>query len=626
MAVPMPPSESLGPTARFDIGPELHDRVHRLPDIPIRMRDGVVLSADLTRPAGASGPVPEPLPVVVNFTPYNKKLFREFGGPRIRAFGRWVGPSDRRRFTGRDALHTLAGGVFDVLAVSRTLVTRGYAYLMVDVRGTGTSTGRWDFFGEDEQLDYLEVLRWAREQPWCNGQIALTGISYNAIAALLAAGREPDGVQAVFAVEAGENPAREVGLTGGAPTPGLGVWLVGVNTVKWMPSIGGLMASGAVRDFLRDRLADPASWLVRSLGIALAERHDDAYLNDNWNAKLPDLAKIKVPTWLHGSWRDLYARSNFRMYDRISTDPGAKQLVVDDGYHLTPGSGLGAADAPQALDELQCAWFDRWIKGIDNGIDRYDPITLRQLGGEWIARAEFPAADATVHRLYLNADTPDAAGLGPEPPTATRRLPVPDARPSLASSNTAVISMGLSTLLGRRFGSDDRWAEAAALTFTTEPFDTDVVLSGPMNLHLWVEAAGAKAFWSVTVTDVGPDGASAAITRGALLSSLRAVDEARSGYADGELVAPEHPLTAESVLPVTPGEPFELDIDINATEAILYAGHRLRVTVSGSGFPRHLLSLPQLRKVKGQTVILGPDRPGYLTCTAVGLPVAWKLR
>ncbi|GAB4588087.1 CocE/NonD family hydrolase [Nocardia sp. IFM 10818] len=619
MAVPTHPFESLPPTARFDIGPELYERVHLLPDIPIRMRDGVALSADLTRPADGTGPITEPMPVVVSFTPYNKRFFRALGGPRVRAFGRWIGPSDRRRFTGRDALHTLAGGVFDVLGVSRTLVTRGYAYLMVDVRGTGTSAGRWDFFGEDEQLDYLEVLRWAREQPWCNGQIALTGISYNAIAALLAAGREPDGLEAIFAVEAGENPIRELGLTGGVPTPGLGVWLVGVNTVKWMPSIGGLLASGAAWEFLRDRLADPVSWLFRSLGIALAERHDDAYLNDNWNAKLAELEKIKVPTWLHGSWHDVYARSNFRMYNRISTDPGAKQLVVDDGYHLTPGSGLGAADAPQALDELQCAWFDRWVKGIDNGIDRYGPITLRQLGGGWVARASYPASTARPHRLYLHPSAPESAGLAPEPPTVEQRSTLPRTLPSLASSNTAVISMGLSTLLGRRFGSDDRWAEAAALTFTTAPFDTDVVLSGPMNLHLWAEAAGTEAFWSVTVTDVGPDGASAAISRGALLSSLRAVDADRSGYVDGELVAPEHPMTAESVLPVTPGEPFAIDIDLHATEAILYAGHRLRVAVSGSGFPRHLLSLPQLRKVKGQTVILAPDRPSYLTFTADGL-------
>ncbi|RLP32738.1 CocE/NonD family hydrolase [Nocardia seriolae] len=389
MADPIPPLESLPPDARFDIGPELYRHTHRLSDIPIRMRDGVVLSADLTRPGDRTGPESEALPVVVNFMPYNKIFFRGSGGPLPRAIGCWVGPSERRRFAGRDLLHTPAGGLFDVLAANRTLVKRGYAYLMVDVRGTGSSTGRWDFFSANEQHDYLEVLRWAREQPWCNGQLALTGISYNAIAALVAAGLRPEGLEAVFAVEAGENPIRELGLTGGVPSPGMAAWIAAVNGFKWVPAVGGLLAGGTLWQYLRDRLTEPVSWLGRALTIALTE-HPDGYLNPTYAAKLPRLERIQVPTWLHGGWHDVYNRSNFRMYERLSLPEGHKQVVVDESYHVTPGRGHGAAGAPQRLDELQCAWFDRWLKGIDNGIDRYGPITVRQLGGEWVSRDRFP--------------------------------------------------------------------------------------------------------------------------------------------------------------------------------------------------------------------------------------------
>ncbi|MEC3919116.1 CocE/NonD family hydrolase [Nocardia sp. CDC160] len=621
MADPMPPLEPLPPDARFDIGPELYRHSHRLSDIAIRMRDGVVLSADLTRPGDRTGPEPAPLPVVVNFTPYNKIFFRGSGGPLPRAIGRWIGPSDRRRFTGRDLLHTPAGGLFDVLAASPTLVKRGYAYLMVDVRGTGSSTGRWDFFSADEQRDYLEVLRWVREQPWCDGRLALTGISYNAIAALVAAGLRPEGLAAVFAVEAGEDPIRELGLTGGVPSPGMAAWIAVVNGFKWVPSIGGLLAAGALRQYLRDRIADPISWMCRALAIAFTE-HPDGYLNPGYAARLPRLERIQAPTWLHGGWHDVYNRSNFRMYDRLSMPPGRKQLVVDESYHVTPGCGHGLDGAPPRLDELQCAWFDRWVKGIDNGIERYGPVTLRQLGGAWVARDRYPHPSARLHRLYPTSRTKSGATLSDSAPRSRRRLPVPTRRPSLASNNTAVISMGISTLLGTRYGSDDRVAEATAITFTTAPFGSDVLVSGPMCLRLRVEADGTDAFWSVTLTDVGPDGASVAITRGALLSSLRAVDAARSGYVDGELVVPEHPFTAESVLPVTPGEPFDIDIEINPTEAVLRAGHRLRLAVSASGFPRHALSLPQRRKVKGQAIILDPRHPGYLAFTAVGLRAA----
>ncbi|GAB0106340.1 CocE/NonD family hydrolase [Nocardia sp. JMUB6875] len=621
MADPIPPLQSLPPDARFDIGPELYRYTHRLSDIPIRMRDGVVLSADLTRPGDRSGPDSGPLPVVVNFTPYNKIFFRGSGGPLPRAIGRWVGPSDRRRFTGRDLLHTPAGGLFDVLAASRTLVERGYAYLMVDVRGTGSSTGRWDFFSEDEQRDYLEVLAWVREQSWCDGRLALTGISYNAIAALVAAGLRPEGLEAVFAVEAGEDPIRELGLTGGVPSPGMAAWIAAVNGFKWIPAVGGLRAAGALRQYVRDRFAEPISWLNRALAIAFTE-HADGYLNPGYAARLPRLERIQAPTWLHGGWHDVYNRSNFRMYERLPMPPGVKQLVVDESYHVTPGCGHGADGAPARLDELQCAWFDRWAKGIDNGIDRYGPITVRQLGGGWVGRDRFPHPEAKLHRLHLNDPLGPGATLTSSPPRRPRRLRLPARRPSLASNNTAVISMGISTLFGTRYGSDDRVAEATAITFTTAPFASEAIVSGPMNLRLRAEADGTDAFWSVTVTDVGPDGASAPITRGALLSSLRAVDEAESTYVDGELVVPAHPLTAESVLPVTPGEPFDIDIEINPTEAIIDPGHRLRVAISASGFPRHALSLPQRRKVKGQYLILDPRNPGYLTFTAVGLRMA----
>lgn len=625
MTVPVPETEStpLPPHARFDIGPARYPKTHVSRDVPLPMRDGTVLFADLTRPADEHGPVSEPVPCVVNFTPYNKLLSRGADFARVRDFARRFASAERTRFSGRDMLHAPAGGMVEASMASPTLVSRGYAYLLVDVRGTGTSTGKWDFFGPDEQQDYLEVLRWARDQPWCDGRLALTGISYGAIAALLAAGLAPDGPAAVFAIEAGENPVRELGLTGGVPSPIMAVWLGSVTLLKWVPSIPGLVRAGAWRRYLRDRIADPAGWIWRATKIALGTDNPDIFLNDMWATKLPQFENIRIPTWIHGGWHDVYNRSNFRMYDRIATAPGPKQVLVDESYHNAPGSGFGAPDAPQVIDELQCAFFDRWVRGIDNGIDRYGPITLRQQGGGWVSRARFPAPDVAVRRLYLDpAPSGSAAHAGIDaslrdrPPAHARRLPLPGGRIPLASNNTAIISTGLATLLGRRYGSDDRTAEAVAVTFTTPPLAGDMVISGSLNLHLCVEAAGTDAFWSVTVTDVEPDGASATLTRGALLSSLRAVDEAACVYLDGELLVAEHPCTAASVLPVHPGVPFELDIDINPTEAVLKAGHRLRVAISRTSVPRHSFSRAQRKRITRQTLILTPEAPSYLTFPA----------
>jgi uncharacterized protein len=584
---PEPRVEPLPPNARFDIGARQYPRWYRFSDLAIRMSDGAVLSADLTLPGDQSGPTAGPLPVVLNFTPYNKMLPRFFDGSRMRAVRNWIDPSNRKHPPGHDLLRALA---------RVTLVSRGYAYLMVDVRGTGTSTGHWDLLGENEQRDYLEVLRWAREQAWCNGQLAVRGISYGALAALIIAGLQPDGLMAIFAIEGAENAVREFGLPGGVPSRGVASSLAVVNVLKWIPSIGGLIKTGTWPQHLRDRVQDPFSWFGHALKIALVDDHPDIYLNAMWASRIPQLDKITVPTWIHGGWHDVYARSNFRMYDRIATPPGAKQVLVDDSYHTEPGSGFGVPEAPQYLDELQCAWFDRWVKGIDNGIDRYGPITVRRLGGGWVSHHQYPDPAARVRRLYLSADAsgyPERTGIDASlvagAPEQQQRLPVPAGKNSVQT----------------------------AVTFTTKPFDADVVLSGPLNLHLWVEAEGSEAFWSVTVIDVEPTGVSAEISRGALLSSLRAIDEATSTYVDGELLVAEHPFTAASVLPVVPGDPFDVDIDINATEAVIRAGHRLRVAVSATSFPRHLFSRSQRRKIKGQTIIVDPANPSYLTFSAV---------
>lgn len=455
--------------------------MHRVCNIPVPVSDGAVLSADLTVPGDRDGPVTEPLPVVVNFTPYNKILHRRAGSRRLRTLANRIGASDRSHFTGRDLLAAPAGGGLAASVASPSLIKRGYAYLMVDVRGTGTSTGTWDFFSEREQRDYLEVLDWARRQPWCTGQVAVTGLSYGALAALITAGRRPAGLAAVVAIEGGEDPVRELGLTGGVPSPLMGVWLGVVNVLKWAPSIRALIGTGTWRRFLRDRLTAPATWLWHAVRIALADTHPDVFLNAMWAGKLARIDDITAPTWIHGGWHDVYNRSNFRLYERIATAPGAKQVVVDDSYHNAAGSGFGAPDAPQHLDELQCAWFDRWVKGIDNGIDDYGPITVRRLGAGWVARKRYPDPVATPRRFYLCAEVSGSArhagvdaALTGHVPEVQDRIRLPTGRSSIRSNNTAIISTGLATLLGRSFGSDDHRAETAAATFTTEPFGVAV--------------------------------------------------------------------------------------------------------------------------------------------------------
>ncbi|MCU1643874.1 MAG: CocE/NonD family hydrolase [Nocardia sp.] len=621
---------TLPPNARFKLGPAIHPRIHVDRGIGIRLSDGTILSADITRPADRHGTVvTEELPAVITLSPYNKTLMTR-ANPLINlvsALGplvyRAVPPSAHGRAGGREMLRALGGGALESIRANRTLIARGYIHVAVDVRGTGTSTGRLELMSAREQRDHLEVLEWVRNQPWCNGDLAMTGISYLAITALQTAGHRPEGLKAVFALVGSEDPTRDIMLTGGTQSTFNLAWIAAVNGTKWLPSVPGLVKTGAVGQFLRDRLASPFTRLPDVAGALLSDQHHQHFYDDEATDRRPRLENFTAATWIHAGWHDVFVRSAPALHQRLRLPAGAAQLVVEDSYHVGPGTGFGSADHPQRLDELQCAFFDRWVKGIDNGIDEYGPVTVRQLGGGWVSRDTFPHPDARVHQWYLSADASGAAShaaddgsLTDTPDRYPGRIRMPRKRPGITSQTSSWILMGLPTLLGRDWAVDDRAHEAAAVAFTSAPLPEDLLLSGPLNLHLRVVTSGTDAFWAVTICDVSPDGSSAVIARGALRSSRRAVHDSTSHYVDGQLLTADHPLTADTVLPVQPGTPHDLDIDITPTEAVLHEGHRLRVAVARTSWPRYFLTPVVSRHIKDQAIVLDPRHPSRLTFLA----------
>ncbi|PXX69248.1 hypothetical protein DFR70_102937 [Nocardia tenerifensis] len=616
---------TLPPGTRFDIGDERYSHIHRYRDIPIRMSDGTVLYADIGRPGDGAGPVGEPLPVVVTFTAYNKRLIQLAGSRGVRAVSRAARWMSRRPVDTADVLgvsvflQTLAHGAPDAISPNETLIRRGYVYVLVDSRGTGSSLGGWNFIGTQERRDYLEVFGWLRDQSWCRGEFALAGISYHAMAALAAAGLRPEGLKAVFAIEGAESADREIAFTGGLLSPFVIAWSAAVNAVKFIPPVHTLLRDSTLISYVRDRLAAPLPWFDRTISMYLSRDDPDLYRNEKWEERRPRLESIEVPTFLVGGWRDIFNRSPLRIYEQIDVPPGRKQVLVDNSFHFTPGFGFGTNGNPPALDELQCAWLNRWVNNESNGIDGYGPIVLHQLNGPWVARTEFPHPAAQPVRLYLSADNSGSAGhagydgtLALSSPPADQSIALPHSGVQLSSDNTAIATGGLSTLFGR-YNADERRAEKSAATFTTIPFATDTVLSGPMNVHLFVETTGHEAVWVVTLSRVARDGTSIAMARGTLRSALRELDEANSRYADGELIEPQHPLTAESLQEVRPGEIHRIDIGLNATEAVIDTGDRLRLSIQCASFPRHALPLGMRRSLGTQTIQIHPRRPCYLT-------------
>ncbi|GAA1479721.1 CocE/NonD family hydrolase [Gordonia sinesedis] len=616
-------------------GAQLYPRVSIDRGVTITMSDGVTLRATVIRPANRFGQtVLTPYPAIVNINPYNRAAI-DFLDASIHApvLGRALRTASRSidaSGTGLEGLTTLtgtlAGGVLDVFGINRTLVRSGYTQVIVDVRGTGASRGKWQILGPREQQDSVEIIDWVAGQDWCDGNIGLVGWSYSAINSLQAADKRPAQLGAVFAVEGCDDIVRDIYITGGMPSAFIPAWLSAVNVLKWVPNPATALRDvlhGEALGWLRDRLRSPATEMTSLLWGFLTARDDRIFDDPYFDERDPQVDRIDCPTFTVGAWHDLFGRSATGIYERLQMEPGRKQMLVGNGYHVDAGSGFGGKFAPPRLDVLERAWFDRWLKGHRNGIEFYGPVTMRQQGGSWTSGDAFPRPGVRSQRLYLT-DAPSGTAahavhdgaLRTEPADRETSLHVrPDTR-GMVSRDMTQVTAGATMAFGRQFTTDARYQERGALSFTTEPVDEATPISGGMNLRLNVATTAHEAIWAVTVNDVAPDGTSTVLTNGALSASNRALDPSKSVYAeDGSLIGAHHYLSRKRKLPVPADVPLRIDIDLVPTDAVLQPGHRLRVDVYAASFPRYLTVVPDLIKARGrrQRLVLDPDHPSYLT-------------
>jgi putative CocE/NonD family hydrolase len=147
--------------------------------------------------------------------------------------------------------------------------------------------------------------------------------------------------------------------------------------------------------------------------------------------------------------------------------------------------------------------------------------------------------------------------------------------------------------------------KVGSLTYTSRPLTEELVVNGPIQADVWVTTTNPEAVVSVAVSDVAPDGTSRGLTNGLLLARHRAVDPARSRTIGGQSVQPWHPFTAAAALPVVPGRPMLLPIEVFPTSAVLAPGHRLRITIAPYDVPHALPALPgALTALGGVTRVL----------------------
>lgn len=432
-------------------------------------------------------------------------------------------------------------------------VPKGYAYIGVNLRGSGCSGGTWDFFSPREAKDGAEVVEWVARQPWSNGRVAMIGKSYPGITQLFVAAQRPPHLVAVAPGHTYGDIYRDVAYPGGIFNYSFAaLWSFVAQPGQSYPRA---MQRAAEGDAVCARhLAERSGPSVRYSPFVQAQEHpwDDALIKERSPIYLVD--RINVPVWTVASWQDEQVGSKaVEWFSRLR--PGLLHAVVTNGDH-------GMYRTAPALAELE-RFFDRYVKGVDNGM-RPGVRVWWEAGrngtrtpgwqtpiGAWPPRT-------TTWRVALPAGGPDAfAYAGPT------GQGIPNARYS-----------GVVSQPDNYF--DQPPAPGTAVSYTTGPLTSDVTALGSASADLWVASTAPDTDLQVTLTEVRPDGQEEFVQQGWLRASHRALDPRRS--------TPTRPYQTHQqadAMQLTPGTPVPVRIEIFPFGHVFRKGSRIRLWVEG---------------------------------------------
>ncbi|MEU0312215.1 CocE/NonD family hydrolase [Nocardioides sp. NPDC006273] len=532
-------------------------------DVPITMSDGVVLLADIHRPARADGTAAAGrFPVILTQNPYNKNLSVGSGGDYF--------------------------------------VERGYVFVQTDVRGTGSSAGQWDAFGDREQKDGLEVANWAtsKQRPWSNGELGLWGASYMAINQFFTAAQHPRGLKAMFPIVPAGDVYRDVVASGGQIDAGfIPLWFGLVTGAGLVPPAVNKARPEATLTTLLQHVGGALGFQVPMLTSAVLGS-DAAYDGPFYRKRSPlsVVDEIDVPTFVTAGQYDIFQRGAPMLFDRMQRNGVDTKLLVGPWTHTEAATAAGLEGSGiNSLNEMALRWFDTHLMGLsDTTLDRdVAPVTYHEIGsGKWRAMQSWLGSEVRAKSYALGSALKPVGGDTIVP------LPVQ----GLCSRSTAQWTAGALAIPGCE--TDNRINDALGVSYETSPAASDLAFSGPLNADLSVSTTGTDGLISVSVEDVAPDGSVDRITGGWQTLRHRAVLPSRSRTLNGQVVQPWHPFTREAEQPVTPGKIYRVPVEVFPTGAVIKKGHRLRVSVHSYDVPHLLPNVKQLvRGVAGVVTV-----------------------
>jgi uncharacterized protein len=557
-------------------------------DVPIAMDDGLVLRADIFRPA-AEGQHP----VILTYGPYAKGLAFQDGYPSA-----WQRMVEKHPDVAAGSSNLYQS--WEVVDPEKW-VPAGYACVRVDSRGAGCSPGYIDHFSPRETKDFYDCIEWAGAQPWSNGKVGLNGISYYGINAWHVASLQPPHLAAMCVWEGAADWYRDMTHHGGMLSTFWANWYdMQVKTVQY-----GAGERGKRSRVHGELVCGPETLDDEQLAKNRCDFGADIRahpLDDDYHkARSPKWDKITAPLFSAANWggQGLHPRGNFEGFARAaSKDKWLEAHGIEHWTHFYTDYGR----------ELQRKFFDFFLKGQDTGWGLQPRVLLqvRHPGEKLVERAEneWPIARTKWTKLYLNSVD---FSLNP--------LPNP---PPHSPSKTGVNAL----LLGE---GDERSARVSfdalgqGVTFMTAPLHIETEITGPVAARLFVSSSTTDAdlflilrVFSADMTEIVFQGAidpHTPVAQGWLRASHRKLDE--------KLTLPHRPYhTHDEKQPLNPGEPVELDIELWPTSIVVPAGYRVALTVRGRDYEYGGGSGGKLSNFKNELKGCGPflhddpvDRP-----------------
>jgi putative CocE/NonD family hydrolase len=519
-------------------------------NVEAKMRDGVTLRADVYRPTAEGR-----YPVLLVRTPYDKQWISEFG-------------------------HRGAA--------------RGYVVIAQDVRGRFESEGEWYTFKYEPQDGY-DTVEWAAALPYSNGKVGMFGGSYVGATQFLAAIARPPHLAGICPTVTASNYHDGWTYQGGAFEQWFNEsWTTGLaeNTMRRRAeqkadALGGTKVLPLISYPVLE--APSAEGLAPYFTDWLAHPNFDEYwkqlsIEDHY-------AQIQVPVFSMGAWYDIFLGGTLKNYVRLKTEAGTEaarrgqRLAVSVGGHAGESSSgkVGAVEFGNKLqadeDEAMLRWYDWLLKGETNGVEREKPVKIFVMGkNEWREEDDWPLARVKNTKYYLHS-AGAANGIAPSGPGQAGRGLLSTVAPAeekpdqyVYDPSDAAPTIGgplccgtLPTGIGPQ---DQRPAEARGdvLVYTTPAFANDTEVTGAVSLDLYVSSSAVDTDFTGMLVDVWPNGFAQNLTSGIL----------RLRYRNSQ----EKPELAN------PGETYHIAVDLWATSNVFLAGHKLRLEVSSSNFPR----------------------------------------